>query len=105
MVQPRVIMADFIFLMHDDVRSQPTSEMWTTYISGLRDKGVFDGGSSIGDGTAFRKQGECSRTSSHLAGYIRVRAMDAQEAQSLLGGNPVFEAGGTVEILELPADR
>jgi hypothetical protein len=37
-----------------------------------------------------------------LAGYIRVRADNLDEAKSLLAGNPVFEAGGTVEIRELP---
>jgi hypothetical protein len=98
-------MSDFILLMHDDVRSPPSSEMWGSYISALRDLGVFDGGSSIGDGTAFRKRGGSSRNSSHLAGYIRVRANDAKEAQRYLAGNPVFEAGGTVEILELPTER
>ena len=98
-------MANFIFLMHDDVRSQPSSELWDTYLSALRHQGVFGGGSSIGEGMSFRKQGESIRISSPLAGYIRIRANNAEEAHRLLAGNPVFEAGGTVEIRELPADR
>ena len=48
-------MADFIFLMHNDAHTSPSSGMWETYISALRRRGVFDGGSSVGGGTAFRK--------------------------------------------------
>ena len=38
----------------------------------------------------------------HLSGYIRVQAETLEAAKKLLEGNPVFEAGGTVEIRELP---
>jgi hypothetical protein len=38
----------------------------------------------------------------HLTGYIRVTADSIDQARSLLTGNPHFEAGGTVEIRELP---
>ena len=37
-----------------------------------------------------------------LAGFVRVSAKDLDEACTLLAGNPVYEAGGTVEIRELP---
>ena len=37
-----------------------------------------------------------------LAGYIRVTADSLDQAKTLLAGNPVYEAGGTVEIRELP---
>jgi hypothetical protein len=40
--------------------------------------------------------------SSHLSGFIRVAAADLAAARGLVAGNPVFEAGGTVEIRELP---
>jgi len=38
----------------------------------------------------------------HLTGYIRVTAATIDEVKSFLTGNPHFEAGGTVEIRELP---
>jgi len=38
----------------------------------------------------------------HLTGYIRITADSMEQAKSLLIGNPQFEAGGTVEIRELP---
>jgi hypothetical protein len=43
-------------------------------------------------------------SSNHLNGYIRVAAQNLEAAQALVIGNPVYEAGGTVEIRELPRD-
>jgi len=37
-----------------------------------------------------------------LTGYIRLNADSLDHAKSMLTGNPHFEAGGTVEIRELP---
>jgi hypothetical protein len=39
--------------------------------------------------------------SDNLVGFIRVCANDLNHARELVNGNPVFEAGGTVEIREL----
>jgi len=38
----------------------------------------------------------------YLSGYIRIQADNMSHARKLLEGNPMFEAGGTVEIRELP---
>lgn len=94
-------MADFIFLMHGDATDQDDHD-WTRYLQRLRDLGRFEGGSAIGDGACFRRSGAVPPTTGHLAGYIRVQANDLADAQSLLAGNPVYEAGGTIEIRELP---
>lgn len=91
-------------LMHNDSVTQPTPEMWSSYLSFLRGRGVFEGGSSIGRGRAFREDGAPGKASEHLAGYIRVKAESLSSARELLAGNPVFECGGTVEIRELPRD-
>ena len=37
----------------------------------------------------------------HLTGYFRVVADSLDDAKSMLAGNPLYEAGGTVEICEL----
>jgi hypothetical protein len=94
-------MADFIFLMHDDAAGGAGLD-WDPYLTRLREAGVFQGGSSIGDGACVRKAGATPDTTAHLSGFIRVTARDFAHAQSLLPGNPVYEAGGTVEIRELP---
>ena len=70
----------------------------------LRARGAFDGGSAIGGGVALRKEGEPATLSSGLTGYIRGQADDLAGAQALVAGNPVYEAGGTVEVRELPRD-
>ncbi|MES1976350.1 MAG: hypothetical protein V4472_28165 [Pseudomonadota bacterium] len=97
-------MRDFMILMHDDATSEPSSDLWRTWFSSLRDSQRFDGGSSIGMGETYRKLGVPGHASSHLTGFVRVRAESLGEARRFLAGNPVFECGGTVEIRELPRD-
>ena len=72
------------------------------YIFLMHDSGHFEGGSAIGDGACVRKIGVVPRLTVHLIGYVRVNANNLDHAKSLLVKNPHFEAGGTVEIRELP---
>ncbi|MBK6688492.1 MAG: hypothetical protein IPG45_28730 [Deltaproteobacteria bacterium] len=97
-------MADFILLMHRDQTRAETDEAWGEYFGKLRSRGAFQGGSSIGDGVALRKSGAPAPLTQQLVGFIRVRADDLADAQGLVAGNPVYEAGGTVEVRELPPD-
>ena len=92
-------MADYIFLMHDDAADDGD---WEPYLGRLRQSGSFQGGSAIGDGVCARKSGSAAPVTAYLTGYIRVTAESLDQAKSLLAGNPHFEAGGTVEIRELP---
>ena len=93
-------MAEYIFLMHDDAEAD--EDAWQSYIGELQRRGVFEGGSAIGDGICVRKRDARPSITAHLTGYIRVNAENLEQAKSLLAGNPLFEAGGTVEIRELP---
>jgi hypothetical protein len=93
-------MPDFILLMHDDAEADDAA--WEPYIETLIERGCFQGGSAIGEGVAMRKAGTPGRLASELAGFIRVSAETLDEAKTLLDGNPHYEAGGTVEIRELP---
>ena len=94
-------MPDYILLMHDD--SDADDRAWGPYLQRLQQGGFFQGGSAIGQGVCLRKSGEPAPITAHLAGFIRVSAGSLDQAKSLLVGNPVFEAGGTVEIRELPS--
>ena len=94
-------MPDYILLMHDD--SDADDRAWAPYLQRLQQGGFFQGGSAIGQGVCLRKSGEPAPITAHLAGFIRVSAGSLDQAKSLLVGNPVFEAGGTVEIRELPS--
>lgn len=95
-------MLDFILLMHNDATSALSPDMWPPYLASLQARGIFDGGSAIGGGDTFRKEGVPGDASGNLGGYLRVRAANLTAARAYLTGNPVFESGGTVEIRELP---
>ena len=96
-------MPDYLFLMHDDAgdRAQGGDD-WGPYLGGLRASGNLQGGSAIGGGLCARKSGAAPAITGHLTGFIRVGADSLDHARALLAGNPVFEAGGTVEIRVLP---
>jgi hypothetical protein len=96
-------MNEFIMLMHQDAPDAVAADdpkRWEDYIAQLRSTGDFDGGSSIGPGERFRKDKSIA-PGGVLGGYIRVRATSLDSAKRFLSGNPVYEAGGTVEIREL----
>lgn len=93
-------MPEYIFLMHNDADDNGSD--WKPYLAKLKESGHFEGGSAIGGGACVRKAGVAPPVSLHLTGYVRVNANNLEHARSMLAGNPHFEAGGTVEIRELP---
>ncbi|WP_028602081.1 YciI family protein [Ottowia thiooxydans] len=98
-------MNEYILLMHQDSLNQDVANdlvLWGEYLATLRKSGQFDGGSSIGDGERFRKNSSAAPSRNDLGGFIRVRAASLEDAKVFLPGNPVYEAGGTVEIRLLP---
>ena len=98
-------MTEFILFMHDDAVDTAIASdgnRWAQYMASLRASGRFDGGSSVGTGTVFRKGRADTAAETVISGYLRVRAESADAARRFLVGNPVYEAGGTVEIRELP---
>lgn len=95
-------MADFIYLMHEAEPADPSA--WQAYVDALNDKGVLRGGSAIGKGVCLRKDGPAPPISHHIVGYVRIEVDDMAAAQALLAGNPVYEAGGVIEVRELPRE-
>jgi hypothetical protein len=95
-------MPDYILLMHNDTTAAADDAAWAPYLARLRASGVFQGGSAIGDGNCVKKSAVAAAITATLSGYIRVSAANLAQAGGLVIGNPVFEAGGTVEIRELP---
>jgi hypothetical protein len=92
--------ADYLLLMHSDADGPTTG--WDAYLAKLTALGCFQGGSQVGGGRSYRKDGEPVPMTYSIGGFIRVTAASLTEARKLLDGNPVYEAGGTVEIRELP---
>lgn len=71
---------------------------WEAYIEKLISSSEFRGGSSLGKGVAMSKgqrDSECSVT-----GYVRFAVDNLDKAKELVSGNPLYEAGGRVELLE-----
>jgi hypothetical protein len=93
-------MPEYIFLMHGDADDDETA--WGPYLRRLEQSGCFQGGSAIGEGICVRKRGAAASLTAHSTGYFRVVADSLDDAKSMLAGNPMYEAGGTVEIRELP---
>ncbi len=85
---------------------------WQAYIETLTGSGKFRGGSALGNGIRARKaapdeaddQADDNRDGCIVAGFMRFEADSMAEVSALLPGNPAYEAGGEIEILELTED-
>lgn len=95
-------MTDYILLMHDDVTGDVEPSAWGPYLEELRSTSGFQGGSAIGSGICMRREGVVPSVTNHIIGFIKLEARDLDQVRRLLKGNPVYEAGGTIEIRELP---
>ncbi|EJE54688.1 hypothetical protein PMI14_00405 [Acidovorax sp. CF316] len=98
-------MNEYILLMHEDAPDTAAAndpQRWADYLARLRATGQFDGGSAIGAGERLRKGQPGQAATGAPSGFIRVRADSMEDAKRFLAGNPVFDAGGTVDLRELP---
>lgn len=96
-------MADFMLLMHGDTTASESDAAWEAYFERLHGSGAFAGGSAMGEVRSYRNVGTPAAAAG-LTGFIRVAAEDWAGAEAFLEGNPVYAAGGTVEIRALPRD-
>jgi hypothetical protein len=101
-------MPEFIVFMYNDAVDRSIAndgQAWGAYLAKLKATGRFNGGSSIGRGSWYRKGAQQSPSEPSIEGFIQIEAANATEAQAVLEGNPNYEAGGTVEIRELFKDE
>ena len=91
-------MPDFIMLM----RGNESQGDWDQYIQQMIDAGGFQGGSSLGNSISAMK--ENADQSSDVTGFMRFSAENLDDAKSRLHGNPCYEGGGRVDILEIIPD-
>lgn len=89
--------------MHGDGGEERAGD-WEAYLDGLAKAGRLRGGSAIGEGAVYRREGPAGPLSDRLTGFVRITAESLADAESCLAGNPVYEAGGTIEIRLLPED-
>ncbi len=96
-------MADFMMLMLGDrqVPDDSSSEDWASYIDKLIKTGSFRGGSALGNGIAVYDKSNEGSAACTATGFMRFEAEAIDDVVALLDGNPVYEAGGKIEILEI----
>jgi len=88
-------MAEFMMLM----KGAGKADLWASYINTLIDSGMFRGGSELANGSCVSKtdaNGECS-----VSGFMRFEADNKEQVMALMPGNPVYESGGSIEVLEI----
>lgn len=88
-------MAQFMMLM----KGSGKAEDWASYIDALIKTGKFRGGSELSNGTCQSKTEKS--TSCTVTGFMQFEADSAEDIIALLPGNPVYESGGSVEVLEI----
>ncbi len=88
-------MAEFMMLM----KGSGKAEEWAGYIDKLVSSGTFRGGSELGNGSCVSKASaddDCTVT-----GFMRFEGDSKEQVLALIPGNPVYESGGSVEVLEI----
>jgi hypothetical protein len=97
-------MPDYMMFMHsmpEGSGGEGTHLEWDAYIAKLQAAGGFQGGSAIGPGACFNRDGDAPPVTAHITGFMRISATSLKDAEALLSGNPVLENGGTIEVREL----
>ncbi len=99
-------MNDYLLFMYNDVPpdAETDSVHWDDYLDRLKAAGCFQGGSEIAEGVCITKSSSSTRPplSQNLGGYIKILAKNLEHAREFVVGNPVYERGGTVEVVPLP---
>ncbi len=88
-------MAEFMMLM----KGSGKAEEWAAYIDKLIRSGTFRGGSELANGSCVNKN--VANSECMVTGFMRFEADNKNQILALLPGNPVYESGGSVEVLEL----
>lgn len=106
-------MSEYILLMYNDAQDHSIvndAENWSRYLDALYASGQFAEISAIGGGLCCKKDeadlgaNDKQQDQQQIVGSIRIRAENPLAAKQWLVGNPVYEAGGTVEIRALLRD-
>ena len=108
-------MSEYILLMYNDAQDNSIvndPDNWSKYLDALYASGQFAEMSAIGGGLCCKKNQadlgahdrQQDQQQQQIVGSIRIRATNPLAAKQWLVGNPVYEAGGTVEIRALLRD-
>ena len=87
-------MPEYVMLM----KVSAASGDWDDYIEKLVSSVKFRGGSSLGNGVSVAEGKVDCRC--EVTGYMRFSAECSEEVKEFITGNPLYEAGGSIELLE-----
>lgn len=91
-------MPEFMMLMKSGDHGGSAVD-WEQYVKTLSESGMFRGGSALGNG--IRVSQDDKNEDCIMTGYMRFEADSIEQVLALVPGNPVIDAGGEVEVLEL----
>ncbi len=94
-------MAQYILLIQGNTKSKPTEQEWQEFFTAAEERGVFRGGSEIGERVCVG-DAESMQSTDHVVGYMGFDCDDRQQILDLLERHPVVMHGGSVELCELP---
>ena len=94
-------MTQYILLVQNNVKSDPTSEEWDTFFAAAQQSGIFKGGSEIGYRTVVGDT-QSAKMTDHIVGFMRFDSDDKRIILDLLERHPVVVHGGSVELCEMP---
>ncbi len=94
-------MTQYILLIQDNVKSDPTPEEWHAFFRAAQQSGCFLGGSEIGVRTVVGDP-ESARPTEHIAGFMRFDCDEREKILDLLEKHPVVMHGGSVVLCEMP---
>ena len=94
-------MTQYILLIHNNTRSDPTPEEWESFFEAAKQSGVFRGGSEIGERELIGDT-QAVTSSDHITGYMRFDSEDKEVVLELLQKHPIVIHSGTVELCVMP---
>lgn len=105
-------MARFVFAFHGGASAQDEADSarlvvaWTTWMAGLGTS-LTDAGSPAMESRTVHADASVTDGGgpNPVTGYTIVDAHDFDEAVALTAGCPIFDAGGSIEILEMEQPR
>lgn len=92
---------EYIVLIRNNATSPASSNEWDGFFDRAKSSGMFKGGSALGSAFVMGKEVD-EQASSMLGGFMRFDSESTTELKALLETHPVVQAGGSIEVVEMP---
>ncbi len=92
---------EYILFVHGNSEVEARKEEWDNFFEAARSSGIFRGGSEIGNRILLGTK-DVPNTTDSIAGYMLFESDSINDIKLLLELHPVYIAGGSLELCELP---